>query len=626
MRSQPARLVNCRMQFLLASGVIVCTALSAVAKDVATTVETAASAQPQIGDKLGQVTFTDIRFLPRSLGDLTSKQDPVQKQAFVLVFTNTTCPLVQRYLPRLKEFDEEFRDRGIQFIAVNVGPNDSVFDMATQAVKFDVPFPFVKDFDGSCVAACGIERTPEVVVIDASNRLRYRGRIDNNYRLGGTSPGAVKSELRDAIVSLLAGQEIAVTETPVDGCLITKSAAVKPSGALTYTDDIAPLLKKHCQGCHRPGTAAPFSLLHFDDVASNAKMIAEVIQEQRMPPWYASADHGQFTNARTMPAAERQKLVDWVRSGAPRGDGPDQSPAEEPVAKTGDEDSDPWAGLVWQMGEPDLILEVPFTYDVPADGYVDYKYAMLPQVFLHDTWLQAVEIQPSNPRVVHHANLGHMSIGTTGAYSELITGYVPGVGPMLLEHGEAAKIPAGSALAMQIHIVTTGKPEKVRLRVGFRYPRDKVKKELHHFELKNVDFAIPPYAGHYPVSRDETLVDDITLVGFFAHMHVRGKDMTFRAFPPQGDPVTLLLIPNYSFDWQLPYHLPPGQVRFPAGTRLECLAHFDNSTFNPYNPDPSATVRDGQQTFQEMMYGFVFYTKDAEQLDLEIDTQTGRAK
>jgi thiol-disulfide isomerase/thioredoxin/mono/diheme cytochrome c family protein len=630
MRSQQVRLVNCRMAFLLACGAMMTIVLCANAKEGASghgaTAAIAATgvAQPHIGDQLGPLTFTDIRFLPRSLSDLASKQDPVPKRAFVLIFTNTTCPLVQRYFPRLKALDQEFRDRGVQFVAVNVGPQDSVFDMATQAVKFDVPFPFVKDVDGSCVAACGVERTPAAVVIDADHRLRYRGRIDNNYRLGGTSPAAVTSELRDAIAALLAGDQIAVAETPVDGCLITKSAAAKPSEAYTYTEHIAPLVKQHCQACHRPGTAAPFSLLRFDDVAANAEMIAEVIQQQRMPPWYASPDHGQFTNARTLPAADRAMLVDWVRSGTPRGDGPDESPA--PVVKAAGDDADPWAGLDWQMGEPDLILEVPFTYDVPADGYVDYKYAMLPRVFLHDTWLEAVEIQPSNPRVVHHANLGHLPIGRTGAYSKLITGYVPGVGPMLLKPGVAAKIPAGSALAMQIHITTTGKPETVKLRVGFRYPRDKVEKELHYYQLNNVEFAIPPYAAHHPVSRDETLADDVTLVGFFAHMHVRGKDMTFRAFPPQGDPVTLLMIPNYNFDWQLPYHLPPGQVRFPAGTRLECLAHFDNSTFNPYNPDPSATVHDGQQTFQEMMYGFVFYTKDAEQLGLEIDTSTGSAK
>jgi len=597
--------------------------MPAIANDA--TVTAAASARPQIGNKVGAMTFTDIRFLPRSFNDLANKQDRAPKRAFVLVFTNTTCPLVQRYLPRLKALEEEFRDQGVQFVAINVGPDDSVFDMATQAVEFDVPFPFFKDVDGSCVASCGALRTPEAVVIDDEHRLRYRGRIDNSYRLSGATPGPVEADLRNAIVSLLAGDEIAVAETPVDGCLITTVSNVPPSKKYTYNEHISPVIKKHCQRCHQPDTAAPFSLLSFDDVASNAEMIAEVVGQQRMPPWYASSKHGSFTNDPTMSRAERAMLLDWVRSGAPRGEGVDELP-EQPTADTEDGGTDPWAGVEWQMGEPDLVIEAPFTYDVPAEGYVNYKYALLPKLFFRDTWLEAVEIQPSNPRVVHHANLGFLPIGGNVTSSKLITGYVPGVGPMRLEHGVASRIPAGSVLGLQIHVITTGKPEKVKLRVGFRYPRDKVQKELHYLELKNQQFAIPPFAAHHPVSSAQAVVDDVTLFGFFAHMHVRGKDVTFRAFPPAADPITLLMVPNYNFDWQLPYHLPYGKLKFSAGTRFECLAHFDNSTLNAYNPDPSATVRDGQQTFQEMMYGFVFYTKDDEQLDFQVDTQTGQAK
>jgi hypothetical protein len=616
--------VGGRVCLPLACSIIALAASRAIADD-ATSIESAAAPRPQIGEKIGPMTFTDIRFLPRSLSDLASELDRVPKRAFVLVFTTTTCPIVQRYLPRLKALDEEFRDQGVQFVAVNVGASDSIFDMATQAVEFDAPFAFVKDVDGSCIAACGVERTPEAVVIDAEHRLRYRGRIDNSYRLGGTAPGPVKSELRNAIVSLLADGEIAVTETAVDGCLITAVPKSPPSKKYTYTEHIAPIVKAHCVSCHQPGTAAPFSLQSFDDVAAHAEMVAEVVEQERMPPWYASAKHGTFTNARTMPKNERDMLLDWVRSGAPRGDGPDDEPQASATA-IDNGGTDPWAGITWQMGEPDLVLEAPFTYDVPAEGYVDYKYALLPRIFLRDTWLEAVEVQPSNPRVVHHANLGFLPIGSDARDSKLITGHVPGVGPMRLEHGVATKIPAGSALGLQIHIVTTGKPEKVKLRVGFRFPRDMVKKQLHYLELKNQKFAIPPYAAHHPVSGALSVDGDVTLFGFFAHMHVRGKDATFRAFPPERDPVTLLMIPNYSFDWQIPYHLPYGQVKFPAGTRFECLAHYDNSTLNAYNPDPSATVRDGQQTYQEMMYGFVFYTKDEEQLNLQIDPATGHAK
>jgi hypothetical protein len=277
--------------------------------NVAAAVAAEIPARPKIGNKVAAMTFTDIRFLPRSLDDLTSDRDRVPKRAFVLVFTNTTCPVVQRYLPRLTALDDEFCDQGVQFLAVNVGPDDSVFDMATQAVEFDVPFPFVKDNGSSCVAACGVQRTPEVVLIDADHRLRYRGRIDDAYRLGGTTPATVKSYLRDAIVSLLAGEEIAVTETPVDGCLITSALEAPPTKKYTYAEHIAPLMTKHCERCHQPGTAAPFSLLSFDDVAGNAQMIAEVVEQQRMPPWYASSKFGKFTNARTMPAADRAMLL-----------------------------------------------------------------------------------------------------------------------------------------------------------------------------------------------------------------------------------------------------------------------------------------------------------------------------
>ena len=207
------------------------------------------------------------------------------------------------------------------------------------------------------------------------------------YRLGGTTLATVKANLRDAIVSLLAGEEIAVTETPVDGCLITSASEAPPTKKYTYSEHIAPLMKNHCQRCHQPGTAAPFSLLSFDDVANHAEMIGEVVEQQRMPPWYASSKYGKFTNARTMPEADRAMLLDWVRSGAPRGqDESEQS--EEPAAERHSDNGDPWAGIVWQMGEPDLVIEDPAVYDVPAEGYVDYKYALLPKVFLRNTWLE----------------------------------------------------------------------------------------------------------------------------------------------------------------------------------------------------------------------------------------------
>ena len=232
---------------------------------------------------------------------------------------------------------------------------------------------------------------------------------------------------------------------------------------------------------------------------------------------------------------------------------------------------------------------------------------------------------PDNTRVVHHCNLGVIPICGDGRNAKLVTGYVPGGGPMVLSDGVAGKIPAGSMLGLQVHLTTTGKPEKCRIRVGFRFPRELVKKELRYVELAKHGFKIPPHDPFHQMSASETVDGDVTALGMFAHMHVRGKDMTFRAHPPEGEPDVMLMIPNYSFDWQLPYYLPRGAKKYPAGTRFEAVAHFDNSAFNPYNPDPAAEVREGQQTFEEMMYGYVFYTNDDEELNLAVDAKTGVA-
>ena len=582
--------------------------------------------RPQVGDQVTRFEFQDTWFLPRSLDDFNAKTFPAPRRAFVLVFTNTTCPLVQRYWPRLKELEAKYREQGVQFIAMNVGGEDSILDVAAQSVEYDIPFPLVKDVDGQCVAACGVDRTPEVVIIDADRKLRYRGRIDNQIRLGGTSAGSVRHELQEAIEDLLADRPIAVTETPVDGCRITQLIERKNNAALTYHEQIAPLMAKHCTECHQPDTAAPFGLQTYDEVAANAEMIAEVIAEQRMPPWYAAKGHGEFANCREMPAADREAVIAWVRDGAVRGEAPND--AVETVGEVQDvkpASGDTWANRKWSIDEPDLVLTAMAEFDVPAEGYVDYKYAVLPKMFTSDMWYAAVEVLPDNTRVVHHCNLGVIPIGGDGRNAKLVTGYVPGGGPMVLSDGVAGKIPAGSMLGLQVHLTTTGKPEKCRIRVGFRFPRDLVKKELRYVELAKHGFKIPPHDPFHQMSASETVDGDVTALGMFAHMHVRGKDMTFRAHPPEGEPDVMLMIPNYSFDWQLPYYLPRGAKKYPAGTRFEAVAHFDNSAFNPYNPDPAAEVREGQQTFEEMMYGYVFYTNDDEELNQAVDPKTGVA-
>jgi thiol-disulfide isomerase/thioredoxin len=569
----------------------------------------AAADQPvKIGSKIPNLTFKDIRYLSRSLDDFP------KKKAFVLVFSNTSCPLVQRYWPTLNKLEKDHRGKGVQFVAINVGADDSIVEMAAQAVKYEVAFPFVKDFKFAWAPALGVQRTPEVVVLDEQRQLRYRGRIDDQYRLGGTRSAPTRHDLKEALDAVLSGAKVAVAETPVDGCLITRPEPPALTTKVTFAEHIAPLLKKHCQECHRPGTAAPFALLTYQQASARAKMIGEVVDEQRMPPWYASAEHGTFTNRRGLSAAERELVLHWARSGKALGN-PSKLPKEPAL-----ENKSKWA-----IGEPDLILKAS-EHQLPAEGVVAYKYVVLPYIFLRDTWVQGVQILPDNPRVVHHCNMAYLKLGEGFKIANFITGTVPGGEAMTLEKGLAYRIPAGSTLILQIHYVTTGRAEKCRIAVGFKYAGGVVQKRLRFTLLADHKFAIPPGEPAHKVTASQVLSHDAVGVGLFSHMHVRGRDMTFRAHYPDGKSETLLVIPNFSFDWQMPYRWEPGKKRFPKGTRLECIAHYDNSEFNPFNPNPKATVRDGQQTYNEMLNGFVFFTDANEKLNLDIDPKTGGVK
>jgi len=563
------------------------------------------SAAVKVGDQVGDFTFKDIRYSPRQLKDLG------EKKAYVLIFTTLDCPVVLRYLPRLRELDLAYRDQGVQFVAVNVGPSDDLREIAYQAIEADAEFPFVKDFDGSVVAALGATRAAEVVVLDAQRRIRYRGHVDDQFRLGGERPQAGREDLKLALDDLLAGREVAVAETAVDGCLINTSKQRPRNENVTFAEHVAPLLQKHCQDCHHSGAPeAPFGLTSYQDAADHAAMIAETVQEQRMPPWYGSKQHGTFTNVRGMTADERAVILDWVRADCPQGD-MSKAPKDRVFAES-----------KWKIGEPDLVLKTPLQ-KIPATGYIDYRYVILPHRFEKDTWVQGVQILPENAQAMHHCNMAFIRAGEKPSGQNFITGQVPGGDPMLLDNHVGFMIPANALLVLQIHYVTLGHETTDQISVGLRYAREVIQKNLKHRQVTNLTFKVPPQAPHYKVEAAYEMPADMTGYGMFSHMHLRGKDMTFRAILPDGKAETLLVVPNYNFNWQQAYRWPEGKVKFPKGTKLEVVAHFDNSQFNPYNPDPNKAVEEGQQTFQEMMYGFVFFTEDGQQLNLRIDPKTG---
>jgi len=570
---------------------------------------TAAEATVRIGQNVGKLAFKDIRYLPRSLSDLSGKK------AYVIVCTSTTCPLVQKYLPKLKRLDEKYRGKGVQFVSLNVNPGDSIREMAAHAVGFDLAFPTVKDVNGTSAAALGVSRTPEVVVLSGDHTLIYRGHIDDQYHFAGEANHVTHNDLENALEAVLAGKPVLVAETSVDGCLITKSAATVKTG-VTYHKDIVPLLRKHCVACHQPETEAPFSLLSYEDAKKQGQAMAEVVSDQSMPPWYASAAHDDFANHRGMSSDEIDTIVSWVRAGMPKGQSAEDA-TPVPLRKV--------EGDGWLIGKPDLVLQSKL-HDVPTEGFVAYRYEPLNYVFPDDTWIDKIQILPDNPKVVHHCNLIFIPMfGDKVKNAVFVTGKVPGGIPTELRDGTAVRGPKAYIPLLQIHFTTNGHPEKCRISVGFHYPREKVQKELHLERISNHRFAITPGDPHYTITESWQTKHDIVGAGLFTHMHVRGTDMTYLAHYPNGKTETLLVVPNYSFDWQIGYSWADGVRKFPKGTKFEVVAHYDNSSFNPFNPDPKRLVKEGDQTVDEMMYGFLFYTVAGEHLNLDINPKTGAA-
>jgi hypothetical protein len=550
--------------------------------------------------------FTDIRWQPRRLTDFGDKR------AFVLFFTSVDCPLVKRYLPGVAALAHDFDGKGVQFLLVDSGGEDTLVAAAAQGVELAPALPCSREFAGTLARACGVDRTATAVVLDQGRHLVYRGRVDAQFNYSGSSPTRGREDLRAALTDLLAGRPVTVPETAVEGCRITWPSPPARRD-VTFCRDIAPLLQQHCQDCHRPGGDAPFALLDYHDCKRRAAMLEEVVAQARMPPWYGSEQHGTFSNHRGLTAAERDTVLAWTAAGAPEG-----QRSELPPPRTFPQEE-------WRIGKPDLVLKVPVPIRIPADGYLPYRYFVLPCQFAHDTWVEAIEIKPDNKQVLHHCNLARVRPGSLPGQDGFITGQVPGGDAMMLDPGTAVRIPAGSVLALQAHYVTTGRPEVDHLRVGLRFPRQRVQKELHVQIVANYHFAIPPGAAAWPVQAVRTMPTDALGIGLFVHMHLRGRDMTVTAEAPDGTVESLLLVPNYSFDWQQSYRWSKAGKPFAKGTRITALAHFDNSAFNPFNPDPQRTVRFGLSTRDEMMYAFLFYVDAHEHLDLRVDEHTGWA-
>jgi mono/diheme cytochrome c family protein len=367
------------------------------------------------------------------------------------------------------------------------------------------------------------------------------------------------------------------------------------SSPTTFAKHVAPILYKHCVECHRPTMFAPMSLVSYEDARPWARAIKQRVVRGEMPPWNADPQYGRFKNDARLSKAEVDTIARWVDGGAVRGDDRDLPPA-------------PRFAEGWTIGAPDQIFTMTEEYKVPAEGTIPYQYFRIPTNLTEDRWVQAIEIRPGNRAVVHHVISSTQPGGgnprderTPGRQG--FGGTTPNKPGIVYEPGVARLLRAGSDLVLQMHYTTNGVATTDRTSVGVIYAKEAPTRMVAGGSVMNLRFEIPPNAESHEVRGSRVLTEDTLLTTMTPHMHVRGKDMTYVAHYPDGRSETLLSVPKYDFNRQHSYQLSELK-RLPAGTRLEVIAHFDNSVKNLFNPDPSQTVRWGDQTWEEMMIGF----------------------
>ena len=556
------------------------------------------------GDQLPEFELKDYHGKTWSNGDFSEKPT-------IVFFFGVGCPIVKLQMAEFSKDPDSPIYRDFHWIGINSNQQDSLAEIAN-FVRFNdldqLPIAMLKDPGNEIADRFHATRTPEVFLFDATGKLAYRGAVDDRYGYGVQRLEAENKFLLDAMRAVQVGQPVSRSITDPVGCLIGRRLQAKADSEVTYSNQISRIVQQKCLNCHRDGEIAPFALADYHDVSGWAEMIREVTQQRRMPPWHANPEYGHFINDSSLSAEELNLIAAWVDAGAPEGD-PSELP--QPVDFP----------LDWKIGQPDVIIPMakqPFS--VPATGVIPYEYFVIDPGFKEDKWVSAAECRIGNRSVVHHIIVAlqrNKREALHGVQSEWIVATAPGAMPMILPEGYAKLIPAGSKLVFQMHYTPNGTAQTDLSAVGFRFADpSQVKKIVGTRSAVNDEFVIQPHAENHPVRSQIRLRSDSLILSLFPHMHLRGKSFRYTARFPDGSTEVLLDIPQYDFNWQNSYEFAEPR-RLPAGTVIECLAHFDNSSNNWANPNPNETVRWGDQTWEEMMIGY-FNMALADQ-DLQVD-------
>jgi len=543
---------------------------------------------------------------------------PAKGSVTAVVFYSTECPISNEYSPVLKAIAEGQPSARFAMVGVCVDPDLSAEAVAKHAREYGLKFPIALDRDGSIASKFGAKVTPEAFVLDDSGTIRYRGRVDDTFPARGKRKANPQtSELKDAIIAVLDGKNVDVDHAEAIGCPIPKpvKAALKP----TFSKEVAPILQKNCQQCHRPGQVGPFSLVTYEQARKRADDIANVVADRRMPPWKPDPKVGPaLRHSKALSDDDIAVIAAWAEAGAPEGDKADLPPS--PNYPEG-----------WVLGTPDLVLEPSEDYAIPAEGADIYRCFVIPTNLPEDRYIAAIEYQPGNRKVVHHIltyvdttgqarkrdeadpGLGYACFSGPGVdITGDLGGWAPGNEPSFLPDGVGRVLKSKGDVVMQVHYHPSGKPETDRTRIGIYFAKKPVKQILHWNLAANFGLYLPPQSRNFEVDAGWKDPDqawkvpvDITALAVTPHMHTLGRDMTVSVTYPDGRTEDLVRIGDWDFNWQNTYYFDK-PIDLPKGSMVKVRAHYDNPTQKP--------VKWGEATTDEMCIGFLAVVQKGQDL------------
>jgi peroxiredoxin len=547
--------------------------------------------------KIDTFTLKDTEGKDWSLNGLS------KKKAIVVVFIGLECPITNAYMPMLNELHKKYAAQDVQLLAINSNALDTPAKITGHAKEYKIAFPVLKDTANVIADKFAAKRTPEAFILSPTGEVLYQGRIDDQFGIGYKRETPTRADLSEALDEILAGKPVSKSKTDVPGCFIARAIKPKETGTITYTKHVSRIMQTYCQECHRPEQVGPMPLLTYEDVVAWSEMIREVVNDKRMPPWFADPQHGKFSNDRSLAKEDRDNLLGWIDQGCPKGDAADLPPAKEFVKG-------------WTIGKPDVVFTMPEAFTVPPKTEaksIKYQNFFVETNFAEDRWIQAAECRPGNRAVVHHiivyvftSPMERQERRVDGIGNGFLAAYAPGDMPLVCPEGSAKKIPKGAKLVFQMHYTPTGTEETDKSSIALIFAKQPPKYEVRTRAIANQLLFIPAGDRNRKVESSATFDQDAELLSLLPHMHLRGKDFKYDVVYPDGKKETILSVPKYDFAWQSNYRLEK-PLKLPKGTKIECLAHFDNSADNPNNPDPKSLVKWGEQTWEEMMIGFVDY-------------------